>query len=205
MTQVQAQNFNKKSSLTFSHPVAVPGMTLSAGKYTFTQHESIGHRNVVQIWSEDSTKLITTILAIPNYRLERTAETVVEFHERPTGTPQALKAWFYPGDKYGIEFVYPRKEAIQIAQAANEVVLAETIEPTPSTLESVPLVAITPQQKEEPIEQSIQTAPAAETSQSVSVAKVLPRTASPIPLIALLGAISLAIGLGFRRFGTKTS
>lgn len=197
--QAQAQTFDKKTTLTFSHPVAVPGTVLPAGTYTFTILDSFGIRNIVQIWNEDKTNLITTILAIPNYRLEPTGETVIEFRERPAGTPQALKAWFYPGHGYGIEFVYPKKEAVQIAQASNEVVPAETVEPTPSTLQTVPLVAVTPQGKEEPIAQAFPE----KAAEAPLVAKELPKTASPLPLIALLGALSLAIGFGVRRFASK--
>jgi hypothetical protein len=202
--QAQAQTFNKRTTVTFNQPVAVPGQVLPAGTYTFTILDSFGIRNIVQIWNEDKTNLIATILAIPNYRLEPTGETVIEFSERPANQPQALKAWFYPGHGHGIEFVYPKKEAIQIAQASNEVVPAEAVEPTPSTLKTVPLIAVTPEQKEEPIAEAIQTTPAAKTAEPVAVAKELPRTASLTPLIALLGALSLGIGLGIRRFAPKT-
>jgi hypothetical protein len=197
--QAQAQDFNKRTSITFDQPVTVPGMVLPAGKYTFTALDLLGFRNVVQIWNGDKSKLITTILAISNYRLEPAGETIVEFRERPAGSPQALKAWFYPGHNHGVEFVYPKKEAIQIAQASHEVVPAEAVEPTPGALETVPLVAITPQGTEEPIAQAFPEKPA----EAPLVAKELPRTASSLPLIALLGALSLAIGFGVRRFASK--
>lgn len=196
--QTQAQTFNKKTKITFSQPVAVPGMTLPAGGYTFTILDSFGERNIVQIWNEDKTQLITTILAIPDYRLEAAGKTIIQFRERPAGSPQALKAWFYPGHNYGIEFVYPKQQAVQIAQATNEIVPAETVEPTPSTLKTVPLIAITPQETEEPIATAIQTTP-----EPVTVAKELPKTASPIPLIGLLGAMCLTVGFGLRRFAVK--
>ncbi|MGA8011895.1 MAG: hypothetical protein WB949_05670 [Candidatus Acidiferrales bacterium] len=199
--QTQAQSFNKKTSVTFNQPVAVPGSTLPAGTYTFTILDSFGSRNIVQIWNEDKSNLITTILAIPNYRLKPTGETVIEFSERPANAPQALKAWFYPGHAYGIEFVYPKKEALQIAQAANEVVPAEAVEPTPSTLRTVPLIAITPQETEVAIAEAFP--PPAKTAEPVTVAKELPRTASLTPLIALLGFVSLLMGFGLRRLGSK--
>lgn len=192
----QAQPLNRLTKLTFSHPVQVPGMVLPAGTYSFTINESLGSRNIVQIWNEDKTKLITTILAIHNYRLEPTGETVVTFHERPADTPQALKAWFYPGETHGIEFVYPKEKALEIAQASQEVVIAETEEPTPETLKSVPLVAVTPEQKEEPVEQAIETQPPTEQQQ---VAEELPKTASETPLVAVLGVFALAVGFGLRR------
>jgi hypothetical protein len=39
--------------------------------------------------------LITTILAVADYR-NTPDKTIVSFDERPTGQPEALKAWFYP-------------------------------------------------------------------------------------------------------------
>jgi hypothetical protein len=113
----------------------------------------------VQIFNADKTEVLATILAIPNYRLEPTGETVINFHERPGDSPEALRAWFYPGDNFGQEFVYPKKRAIQLAQASKEIVPAETIEPTESTLKTVPLVAITPEKKEEPVTEAIQVLP----------------------------------------------
>ena len=196
-SQVQAQTFNKQTKITFSGPVAVPGKVLTAGTYTFTILDSFANRNIVQIFNADKTELITTILAIPNYRLEPTDKTVIEFRERPTDRPQAIKAWFYPGHSHGIEFVYPKEEAVQLAKAENEPVPATEALPVPSTMKTVPLVAVTPQGEEEPVAQAF---PPAEQKE---VAKELPRTASPLPLIGLMGATFLFFGFGLRRLATK--
>jgi hypothetical protein len=199
--QAQAQTFNKRTTVTFSEPVEVPGQVLPAGTYTFTILNSYGMRNIVQIWNKDKTNLITTILAIPNYRLEPSEDTVIEFRERPANQPQALKAWFYPGHGYGIEFVYPKQEAIQIAEATNEAVPAEVGELTLSTIRTIPLIAMTPGQKEEPIAEAFQITPvpAAKTTEPVEIAKQLPKTASMTPLLGLLGVACILIGFGLKR------
>jgi len=197
-TRTQSQTFNKRTKVTFSQPVAVPGTTLPAGTYTFTILDGFADRNIVQIWNADKTELVTTILAIPNYRLEPTDETVIQFRERPAGRPQAVKAWFYPGHSFGIEFVYPKEEAVQLAEAEKEPVPAEAALPTPSTMKTVPLIAVTPQGKEEAVTQAF---PPEQTKQ---VAQALPKTASPLPLIGLLGVTFVLGGLGLRRFATKT-
>jgi len=162
----------------------------------------MSYRHIVQIWNEDGTQLITTILAIPNYRLEPTEETVIKFHERPGDSPDALRAWFYPGDNFGQEFVYPKTRAIQLAQQSNEIVPAETVEPTESTFQTVPLVAVTPEKKEEPVTEAIQVLPLHHPEEStpapVTVAKELPKTASSIPLIGILGLASLGFALGLK-------
>ena len=205
--QAQAQTFNtgKRTTVTFSEPVQVPGQVLPAGTYTFTIANLYGMRNVVQIWNKDKTDLITTVLAISNYRLEATDNTVIEFKERPADQPQALKAWFYPGHSYGIEFVYPKEEAIQLAEAANEPVPAEVGELTLSTIRTIPLIAMTPGQKEEPITEAFQTTPvpAPKTAEPVEVAQQLPRTASMTPLFGLLGVVCILIGFGLKRFAPR--
>jgi hypothetical protein len=203
----RADTWNKKTIVTFSQPVEVPGnVVLPAGKYVFKLADSLSFRHIVQIWNEDETNLLTTILAIPNYRLEPTGETVIEFHERPGTQPQALRAWFYPGDNFGHEFAYPEKRALQLAEASNEIVPAETAAPTAETLKSVPLVAATPSQKEEPIAQAIQTTPLPEkTAPAVAQAKELPKTASPVPLIGLLGLVSVGLAFGLRLLVKRTS
>jgi hypothetical protein len=201
LNPARADQWNKKTILTFSQPIEVPGKVLPAGTYTFKLLDSNSYRHIVQIWNADGTELITTILAIPNYQLEPKEETVIKFHERPGDSPEALRAWFYPGDNFGQEFVYPKTRAIQLAQASNEIVPAETVEPTASTLRTVPLVAVTPQMKEEPVAEAIQVLPlhhpAETTPAPVTVAKELPKTGSPIPLVGLLGLtfIGLAFGL----------
>lgn len=205
----RADQWNKKTIVTFSHPVEVPGnMVLPAGKYVFKLVDSPSYRHIVQIWNEDETKILTTILAIPNYRLEPTGETVIEFHERPGTQPQALRAWFYPGDNFGHEFAYPKARAVTLAEASNEIVPAEIAktEPAPEELKSVPLVAITPTQKEEPIAQAIQTTPAPEKpAPMVAEAQELPNTASPVPLIGLIGLISIGVAFGLRFLAKLTS
>ena len=204
--QAEAQSASKRTTVTFNESVEVPGQVLPAGTYTFTILNSYGMRNIVQIWDKDKTNLITTILAIPNYRLEATEDTVIEFRERPANQPQALKAWFYPGHGCGIEFVYPEQEAIQIAEATHEPVPAEVGELTLSTIRTIPLIAMTPGQKEEPIAEAFQTTPvpAAKTAGAVEVAKLLPKTASQTPLLGLLGVMFILIGFGLRRFAQKS-
>ena len=203
----RADQWNKKTSVTFSHAIEVPGdMILPAGKYVFKLMDSVSNRNIVQIWNEDETKLLTTILAINNYRLEPTGDTVIEFHERPGTQPQALRAWFYPGDQFGQEFAYPKPRAMQLAEASNEIVPAEvaTTEPAPEELKSVPLIAVTPSHQEEPLAEAIEITPPVEKAVPTEQEE-LPRGASPVPLAGLVGVIAVGLGLGLRRLTRQTS
>jgi hypothetical protein len=209
LNPARADQWNKKTILTFSQPIEIPGKVLPAGTYIFKLLDSNSWRHIVQIWNEDGTELITTILAIPNYRLEPTGETVIKFHERPGDSPEALRAWFYPGDLFGQEFVYPKTRAIQLAQASNVIVPAETVEPTESTLKTVPLVAITPEKKEEPVTEAIQVLPLHNPEKStpapVTAAEELPKTASSIPLIGLLGVAFIGLAFGLKLLAKQLS
>jgi hypothetical protein len=95
-----AQTWNKRTSVTFRGPVEIPGpdaQVLPAGTYVFRLLDSQSDRHIVQIFNKDESHLYATILAIPNYRLRPTDQTVMTFAERAAGEPQAIRAWFYPG------------------------------------------------------------------------------------------------------------
>jgi len=198
LSSARADTWDKKTVVTFSQAVEVPGKVLPAGTYTFKLLDSPSDRHIVQIFTADGSHIIATILAINNYRLEPTGDTVMKFSERPGDSPDALRAWFYPGDNFGQEFVYPKVRAIQLAQTTKVIVPAVAIDTfDDDTIKTVPIVAVTPDEKEVEVATVIQTtppavAPAAETEE-------LPQTASLMPLLALLGAtfIGLALGLKF--------
>jgi hypothetical protein len=127
---VRADEWDKKTILTFSGPVQIPGATLPAGSYVFKLADIAGNRHVVQVFDKDERKLYTTILAIPNERLDPTDDPVVLFAERSSGSPQAVKVWFYPGNRVGNEFVYPKSQAMRIAKETHQSVLATNDEST---------------------------------------------------------------------------
>ena len=161
---VRADEWNKKTIVTFSQPVEVPGKILPAGTYTFQLMDSPSDRHIVQIFNADGSQIITTVLAINDYRLQPTGQTVMKFNEQPGDSPDALRAWFYPGDNFGQEFVYPKVRAIELAQKMNAVVpavAADTLDD--SAIKTVAIVAVTPEQKEVDVATVIQTAPLAAT------------------------------------------
>ena len=130
----KADDWNRKTVMTFSGPVEIPGVhlvgwgVLPAGTYVFKILNSQSDRHIVQIFSQDEKTIYATILAIPNYRLKATDKTVVTFRERPAGEPEALRAWFYPGRNWGEEFVYPKAQAIALAKETNVPVLFTPVE-----------------------------------------------------------------------------
>jgi hypothetical protein len=195
----RADNFRaKRTVVTFSQPVEIPGgKVLPAGKYTIELFDSNGYRNIVRFYNADRSQLFATILAISNYRLTPTNETVMTFAERPANAPQALKAWFYPGENYGQEFVYPKARAVELAQVTHEPIPAVEKEPAPvAELKSQAVVVETPEQKEVTVAEVFPTEPPAGAH---AVAAPLPETASPVPLIGLIGALSVGFAFALKR------
>jgi hypothetical protein len=195
--------------MTFSAPVEVPGVgaqILPAGTYVFKLLNSQSNRHIVQIFNQAETHVYTTILAIPDYRLKSTDKTVLTFKERAEGQPEAIRAWFYPGRQWGDEFVYPKSRAIELAKIVNEPVLATPIElpAEVETLKTAPIIAVKPTGEEVAVTEVIQTPPvevaAAETPAPVAA---LPQTASPLPLVGLIGLLSLGAGLTLWGFSTR--
>src|SRR5271154_6037253 len=102
----KADEWNQKTVFTFNVPVEIPGQVLPAGTYVFKLLNSPSDRHIVQVFSKDETRLLDTFLAIPDYRLKPSDKPIIKFEERPAGSPEAVKAWFFPGKNYGHAFVY---------------------------------------------------------------------------------------------------
>ena len=201
LPSARADEWNKKTVVTFSQAVEIPGKVLPAGTYTFQLLDSPSDRHIVQIFNADGSHIIATILAINDYRLQPTGDTVMKFSERPGDSPEALRAWFYPGDNFGQEFVYPKTRAIQLAQTTKVVVPAIAADDIDdNVMRTVPIVAVTPEQKEVEVVTVIQTTPPAAPAPVVAVKETeeLPQTGSSMPLIALLGGLSISIAFGLK-------
>jgi len=213
----KADDWNKKTVVTFSGPVEIPGVHLTgwsvlpAGTYVFKLLDSQSDRHIVQIFSKDEKTVIATILAIPNYRLRATDKTVVTFRERPAGEPEALRAWFYPGMNWGEEFVYPKARAVALAKSTNTPVLStsadipvEVAEPIKTAdapavvqMKQAPIMAIQPSGDEVQLSEVV-TPPPAPAMPDDSADRKLPATASTLPLMALLGLLALGGAFAFR-------
>jgi hypothetical protein len=102
----RADERDKKTIVTVNQPIQVPGKVLPAGTYIFKLLDSNNNPTLVAIFDASETHLITTINGISDDRTETPDKTILQLEERPSGQPEALKAWFYPGDNTGVEFVY---------------------------------------------------------------------------------------------------
>ena len=233
----RADEHDKQTILTFSQPVEIPGQVLPAGTYMFKLADSEGDRHIVQVFTTDGSRIIATVMAIPDYRLKTSDETVITFKEVPAGEPEAIQAWFYPGNSIGQEFVYPKSRAILLARTAKTVVpaLAANVSDA-AALKTAPIVAITPDEKEMPISAAIQTTPLSGSDKTANAAMVpnqssavpgaigaigatgttgvtetatrsarhLPKTASTLTWIVLLGLVCVIVGFAAMVFSKRT-
>ena len=123
-TAAQMPDTRDRTIMTFSAPVELPGLRLQAGTYVFKLADTPS-RNVVQVFSHDEMEILGQWLFIPTERREVSGETVVTFRETSAGATPAIQYWFYPGERTGKEFIYPKDQALRIAQRTGATVLTE--------------------------------------------------------------------------------
>jgi hypothetical protein len=222
---LKADEWDKKTILTVNETIQLPNATLQPGTYTFKLLDSQSDRHIVQVFDKDGMHIIATILAIPNYRLQPTGKSKFTFWEVPAGQPAAMRAWFYPGDNFGQEFVYPKNMSAQIAASAKMTVptteaqtaeeyktaavtstdqsgasasldqstytQTQTAEVTPAPAPApAPVVAPEPTPEPAPAPVAVTAAPEPTPVPDQTPAE-LPHTASSVPLIGLVGLVSM--------------
>jgi len=200
----KGDEWDQKTIFTFSAPVEIPGKVLLPGTYVFKLADSASDRNIIQVFNKNETQLYGTFLAIPDYRAKPSGKPIITFDERPTDSPEAAKAWFYPGENYGHDFVYPKPKAVELAKvnkapvpsmpaelAPNTTMPAKTMqEPHVVAMKTAPLKAQKPTEEEVEITEVFAQAPDPPTE--------LPKTASSFPLFVLVGLVSLVVASGVR-------
>jgi LPXTG-motif cell wall-anchored protein len=210
MTPARADEWDKKTILTVAEPIQLPGAMLQPGKYVMKLMDSQSDRHIVQVFNEDQSHLFTTILAIPNYRLEPTGKTQFQWWETPAGQPRALRAWFYPGDNFGQEFAYPKNMSVQIA-SANQQSVPTVTENKLTEVDKSGTEGALGEEHQKPAEVAQNTpppppaaapepapAPAPADTGTRARTEELPKTGSAFPLIALGGFLALATGVLLR-------
>jgi hypothetical protein len=100
-----ADEWDKRTILTFSQAVEIPGKVLPAGTYVFQLADSPASRHVVQVFDHDG-RILATVLTIPTGRRMAADDTRITFEEQRAGAPFPIKKWFYPGELGGEEFIY---------------------------------------------------------------------------------------------------
>jgi hypothetical protein len=216
---VKADEWDKKTVITINEPVQMPSccnpehvVVLQPGTYVLALVDSLSDRHIVRVFEKDEKTVITTILAISNYRLQPTGKSVFQFWETPAGEPRAMRAWFYPGDNFGQEFAYNKAKSIEIARVAKAPVPAVMVE-TEAELKTAPVVVVDDQgaeksvetvvAKNEPLVQPSSDSQAATPVYEAPAPATLPDTASPYPLFGLLGLGSVIASKLISRFSKR--
>jgi hypothetical protein len=251
---VSAQPLDKRTLFTFSGPVTLPGVTLPAGQYLFRLADPNSSSKVVQVLNADGTKPYGLFFTISAERLEPASSPEVRFMETASGTPAAIRTWWYPGERGGYEFIFPKEQARRLAMGASQPVLTTDAQTTtteqtntaelsrvgssgretdvsasaaptaaaPSgttqegTIASSSLSIATPSipaigNAPAPSTASAQT-PAVATGSTTSSAQPsstqaartqLPRTASQLPLVAMVGTIALMSAASLQYWRTR--
>ncbi len=119
---LHADAWDRRTVVTFNNPVEIPRVVLGPGTYVVKLVNSLSDRNIVQFLNERENHVFATVLAVPDYEPNMIRDhSVFTFEERAADAPKALKTWFYPGDNWGEEFVYPKAETARTALAPNDV------------------------------------------------------------------------------------
>ena len=126
LPMARADEWNQRTELSFSQPIEVPGAVLPAGTYWFVLADS-QPRNIVEIFSSNWSKIYATLITVPEYRLQSTDHTEVEFAERPHDKPEALLTWYYPGRLTGHGFLYSSRQENRFAREIKEDVVAPVL------------------------------------------------------------------------------
>jgi LPXTG-motif cell wall-anchored protein len=242
LPKVSADDWDKKTVITFGETVQIPGQALPAGTYVFKVMRLTGDGHVVQVFDQQEHKLFATLMAIPVYRdpsagPERTA---IRFEERLSSEPQAVKIWFRPGDTIGNEFVYSKNQSQLLAKnspwaipgttatevAQNQIPAQPNVgdldsqaattpsdtstvaTPSDTATEAEPTPAAeapSPYAEEQPEDGTPQDAtPAPATTTPDQKPDTLPKTGSELPLIGLIGSLSLVLGAGVSAYRRRS-
>jgi outer membrane biosynthesis protein TonB len=196
----------KNTEVKFNAPVEIPGMVLPAGTYVMKLLDPLATQNVVQFYDPDEKHMYAMVFAIPAYRVNPPDHTVITFEERVGNSPQAIKDWFTAGDHWGEEFVYPKVKPAEIAQAAPPPTPAPA-KPAPTSTPAAPQhqAATPPASRPQPQPAQVAQAqpaparPAVPVTPAAPAQKELPKTASDLPLAALIGGVLLLAGACLRR------
>lgn len=111
-----AYTFDHRTLFTFNQPVALPGVTLPAGTYTFRLADPTTGSRVVQVLNHSGTQSFARLLSIPAIRQDSAREPEISFMETAAGMPAAVKIWWQEGSRSGYEFIYPKEQADRLAR-----------------------------------------------------------------------------------------
>ncbi len=205
--QASAQQPTNAAELYVGEPLDVGGTMLQPGTYRIEVVRLEENRNMLQVKSEDGMTLYTTVLSIPHDTVagEVMPETRFVYFPAVAGVPRVLRTWYEQDRSSGHDIVYPKARALELAATLNQPMIAMPTETKQADYVTAPLTVVTPERKERPW--AMAPAPVAPTqiAEARPVQEELPRTASHLPLYALLGVLAMAGALGLHTLANRTA
>ena len=181
-----AQPLDKRTYFTFSGPVAMPGVTLPSGKYLFRIADVGASGHVVQVLNEDGTKIYGTFFSIAAERPVVPENPEVRFMETASNNPPAIRTWWYPGQRRGYEFIYPKEQARLLAKTSGPSVLTTQAQSTTTAqTESKTLTRMSATGQETNIDQNAQptsATPTGKTQEGEVAPPTLVLPSNPVPV-----------------------
>ena len=118
-TGTKADDWSKKTVVTFDQDVTIPGWVLPAGTYVFKLLNSSSSRFIVQVWEQDEMHLITTLMTVGDSYPNPNGHSyfVLDVSQTEEGVPPAVVSWFFAGSDEGRDFIYPGYSTTRIIQS----------------------------------------------------------------------------------------
>lgn len=107
-TRAKADDWDKKTIVTFDQDVEIPGQVLPAGTYVFKLFRSSSDRFTVQVWDGSEFQLLATLITIGDSYPNPSGKAyfVLDTSGTDEGYPPAVVSWFFAGCDEGRDFIY---------------------------------------------------------------------------------------------------
>jgi len=182
LANAQSGQTDDRTPFIVDQAVEVPGAVLQPGNYVIRRKNplppgnSLPASDILEILNAGQTQVYATITSVPEYEPPPPGKPAFTFYQGKPGLPRVVKAWWptpHP-HPYVEQFAYPRAQAAELLRTGQRVLLlpAETIPAESAAVTASPLRDSSP----------------------------LPKTAGELPLLILMGVLSLLAGLTFRFF-----
>jgi len=96
----------RTNHLTFSAAVALPGVVLTPGTYTFQAGPQDTDPHIVRVTTRDGRRTLYMGFSIPVQRDPRDREMRISLGEARSGMPRPILAWYPSGSLIGYQFRY---------------------------------------------------------------------------------------------------
>jgi hypothetical protein len=106
--RAKADDWDKKTIVTFDQDVQIPGQVLPAGTYVFKLFRSSSDRFTVQVWEGSEFQLLATLITIGDSYPNPSGKAyfVLDTSGTDEGYPPAVVSWFFAGSDEGRDFIY---------------------------------------------------------------------------------------------------